>query len=45
MNNCTIDVKERITDSIIASYSQITTFKNIPHGKKFIIGERTQIEL
>ena len=45
MDNCTIDIKERITDSLIAAHSKITSNNNTPHGKKFIIGERTQIEL
>jgi glucose-1-phosphate thymidylyltransferase len=45
MDNCTIDIKERITDSIIGPYSEITTGKSKPHGKKFILGERTSIEL
>lgn len=45
MDNCTIDVKDRIVDSIIASHSEITSNNNTPHGKRFIIGERTRIEL
>jgi glucose-1-phosphate thymidylyltransferase len=45
MDNCTIDVEERITDSIIGPYSEMTTNKSKPHGKKFILGERTCIEL
>jgi len=45
MDNCTIDVEERITDSIIGPRSEITTNKSKPHGKKFILGERTCIEL
>ncbi len=45
MNNCIIDIKDRITDSIIAPYSKIISSKNTPHGKRFIIGERTHIEL
>lgn len=45
MDNCTIDVEERITDSIIGPYSELTTNKSKPHGKKFIVGERTCIEL
>lgn len=44
MDHCLIDVNERITDSLIAPHSKIIT-NNTPHGKKFIIGERTQIEL
>jgi glucose-1-phosphate thymidylyltransferase len=45
MDNCTIDMKERITDSIIGPYSELTTNRSKPHGKKFILGERTCIEL
>ena len=46
MDHCTINIKDRITDSIISPYSQISTHdNNRPHGKKFIVGERTYIEL
>jgi glucose-1-phosphate thymidylyltransferase len=45
MDHCTINVKERITDSIIAPHSQITSSNTTPHGKRFILGERTHIEL
>jgi glucose-1-phosphate thymidylyltransferase len=45
MDNCTININDRITDSLIAPYSKITSNNNTPHGKKFIIGERTYIEL
>lgn len=45
MDNCSIEVEERITDSIIGPHSEITTNKSKPHGKKFILGERTCIEL
>jgi glucose-1-phosphate thymidylyltransferase len=45
MDNCTIDVNEKITDSIIAKYSEITSNRMTPQGKRFIIGERTHIEL
>jgi len=45
MDNCTININDRITDSLIAPYSKIISNNNTPHGKKFIIGERTYIEL
>jgi glucose-1-phosphate thymidylyltransferase len=45
MDNCTVDIEERMTDSIIGPYSEITTNKSKPRGKKFIFGERTRIEL
>ena len=45
MDNCTIDVNDRITDSLIAPHSKIISNNNTPHGKKFILGERTYVEL
>jgi len=45
MDNCTININERITDSIIAPHSEIISNNTAPHGKKFIVGERTYIEL
>ena len=45
MDNCTININERIIDSLIASHSKIISNNNTPHGKKFIIGERTHIKL
>jgi len=45
MDNCIIDVDQRITDSIIGPHSEMTSNKSQPHGKKFILGERTCIEL
>lgn len=45
MDNCTIDINDRITDSLIASYSKIVSNNNTPHGRRFILGERTYIEL
>jgi len=45
MDYCTINIEERITDSIIGPYSEMITNKSKPHGKKFILGERTCIEL
>ena len=46
MDNCTINVNERITDSLIASGSTITLKGQArPAGKKFIVGERTYIEM
>jgi glucose-1-phosphate thymidylyltransferase len=46
MNGCLIDADERITDSIIASNSKISSNKNNkPKGKRFILGERSQVEL
>ena len=45
MDNCTININDRITDSLIAPYSKVVCSNNTPHGKKFIIGERTYVEL
>ena len=46
MDHCLIDVRERIMDSLIAPYSKINLIrKNKPGGKRFILGERSYIEL
>ena len=45
MDNCTININDRIIDSLIASHSKIIFNNNTPSGKRFIIGERTYIEL
>lgn len=45
MDNCTINIRDRIIDSLIAPHSTITSSDTIPHGKRFILGERTYIEL
>lgn len=46
MDNCLIDVNERIIDSLIAPYSKIvSTGNNKPRGIRFILGERSQVEL
>jgi glucose-1-phosphate thymidylyltransferase len=46
MDNCTINVNERITDSLIASGSTITLKSNErPAGNRFIVGERTYIQM
>lgn len=46
MDNCKIDADERIMDSLIASYSKINSNeKNRPRGRRFILGERSQVEL
>jgi glucose-1-phosphate thymidylyltransferase len=46
MDNCVIDVKEKITDSLIAPYSKIiSSDRNKPSGRRFILGERSHIEL
>lgn len=40
MDNCKIDVKERIVDSLIGPNSEITSDGNsMPRGKRFILGE------
>ena len=45
-DNCLIDVNERIVDSLIAPYSKIVSCENNrPHGKRFILGERSHLEL
>ena len=45
MDDCTINISERITDSLIAPHSKITSNKAAIHGKRFILGEGTSIEL
>jgi glucose-1-phosphate thymidylyltransferase len=45
MDHCLIDVNERITDSLIGSYSKITSSKDRPRGRRFIVGERSQMML
>lgn len=46
MDNCLIDVDERIIDSLIAPYSKIvSTGNNKPRGRRFTLGERSQVEL
>jgi len=46
MNGCLIDANERIIDSLIASNSKIASNKNNrPKGKRFVLGERSQVEL
>lgn len=46
MDNCTIKANERITDSLIAPGSTITLKGDArPAGNRFIVGERTYIEM
>ena len=46
MDNCTIDADERIVDSLIASHTKITSNdKSKPSGRRFILGERSEVEL
>jgi len=45
MNHCLIDINERITDSLIASSSKIISSENKPRGKRFILGERSHVEV
>jgi glucose-1-phosphate thymidylyltransferase len=45
MDHCLIDVNERITDSLIGPYSKITSGKDRPRGRRFIVGERSQMML
>lgn len=46
MDGCLIDIDEKITDSIVGSFSQIVSDMNArPKGRRFIVGERTKITL
>jgi len=45
MDHCLIDVNERITDSLIGPHSEITSSNDRPRGRRFIVGERSQMML
>jgi len=45
MDNCYIEANERITDSLIAPYSKIISNNNKPRARRFVLGERSHIEL
>jgi glucose-1-phosphate thymidylyltransferase len=45
MDNCHIDIDDRITDSLIGPNSTITSDKNKPKARRFLIGEQSQINL
>jgi len=46
MDNCIIDIEERIVDSLIAPDSKIISGdKNKPKGIRFVLGEKSQVEL
>jgi len=45
MDYCLIDVSERIIDSLIGPYSKICSSTNRPYGRRFIVGERSQMTL
>jgi len=45
MDNCYIDINEKITDSLIGPNSTITTNQKGPKGRKFITGESSIINL
>ena len=46
MDNCHIDIDDRITDSLIGPNSTITSDKNNkPRARRFLIGEQSQITL
>jgi len=45
MNNCFIDVEEKITDSLIGPHSTLTSNQSGPKGRKFIVGESSVITL
>jgi glucose-1-phosphate thymidylyltransferase len=45
MDNCRIDIDDRITDSLIGPNSSITSSKNKPRARRFLIGEQSQITL
>jgi len=45
MDHCLIDANERITDSLIAPNSKIISKNNKPRARRFILGERSHVEL
>jgi len=45
MDNCYIEANERITDSLIAPHSIIISNNNKPRARRFILGERSHVEL
>ena len=45
MDHCLIDIEDRIVDSLIAPYSKIISNENKPRGKRFILGERSYLEV
>jgi glucose-1-phosphate thymidylyltransferase len=45
MDDCQINAKERITDSLIASHSRITSRNGKPRARRFILGEGSYVEL
>ncbi|MBO8183270.1 MAG: glucose-1-phosphate thymidylyltransferase [Archaeoglobus sp.] len=46
MDDCLIDVNERIVDSLIGPHSQILTNSHTkPKGRRFVLGERSRVEL
>jgi len=45
MENCTIDINTKITDSIIGSNSEVVTNQKGPKGHKLIVGENSKIIL
>jgi len=45
MDHCLIDANERITDSLIAPHSKIISNNSKPRARRFILGERSHVEL
>jgi glucose-1-phosphate thymidylyltransferase len=45
MDNCTIEINTKITDSIIGANSEITTNQKGPKGHRLILGESSRIVL
>jgi len=45
MDNCLIDIEEKITDSLIGPNTEIITNQKGPKGHKLIVGESSKITL
>lgn len=45
MDHCFIEVEDRILDGLVAPHSTIVSSRNKPKGKRFILGERSYVEV
>ena len=45
MDNCYIEIEEKITDSLIGPHSTITANQSVSKGRRFIIGESSVVTL
>jgi len=46
MDNCMIDIDDRILDSLIGPYTEISSNnENKPRGRRFVVGERSYLQI